>query len=230
MLPAAGWHGLHPLHRNICSRAVTRSVAFSPEGTKLATASSDKTARLWDAATCQPLGAPMKHDKPVSAVAFSPDGTKLATASEDSTARLWDATTCQPLGSLMWHGDDVTTVAFGADGTKVITEGARPGYGTQRRGKLEWSDASWWGRSCPTPGACTICMGTCSSGVGTGTTKTTMRRRRRWRRQSDGTFWGLAPRASRRRLVRPGGNLPVGVPQQRRAGILVLTVWASVSL
>ena len=56
-------------------------MAFSPDGTKIATASWDKTARLWDAATGKPLGAPMKHDGIVLAVAFSPDGTKIATAS-----------------------------------------------------------------------------------------------------------------------------------------------------
>jgi WD40 repeat protein len=68
---------------------VVGAVVFSPDGTKLATASSDTTAWLWDAATGQPLGAPMKHDGLVVAVAFSPDGTKLATASDDKTARLW---------------------------------------------------------------------------------------------------------------------------------------------
>ena len=40
-----------------------RAVAFSPDGTKIATASWDRTARLWDAATGKPLGTPMKHDE-----------------------------------------------------------------------------------------------------------------------------------------------------------------------
>ena len=74
------------------------AVAFSPDGTKVATASDDTTARLWDAATGKPLGEPMKHEEAVMAVAFSPDGTKVATASEDKTARLWDAATGKPLG------------------------------------------------------------------------------------------------------------------------------------
>ena len=51
------------------------AVAFSPDGTQVATGCGDD-GRLWDAATGQPLGLPMKHADKVVAVAFSPDGTK----------------------------------------------------------------------------------------------------------------------------------------------------------
>ena len=97
------------------------SLAFSPDGRKLATASHDKTARLWDAATSQPLGQPMKHDGAVNSLAFSPDGRKLATASHDKTARLWDAATSQPLGQPMKHDGEVHSLAFSPDGTKLAT-------------------------------------------------------------------------------------------------------------
>jgi WD40 repeat protein len=63
-------------------------VAFSPDGTLLATASEDKTARLWDVATGAPVRAFTGHDLAVEDVAFSPDGTLLATASF-KTVRLW---------------------------------------------------------------------------------------------------------------------------------------------
>ena len=87
--------------------AVT-AVAFSPDGTKLATTSLDNTARLWDAATGQPLGPPMKHDDSVGAVVFSPDGAKLATTSlNDNTVRLWDAATSQSLTPPIKHDDAV---------------------------------------------------------------------------------------------------------------------------
>ena len=73
-------------------------MAFSPDGKTVLTGSNDKTARLWDAATGQPLGLPMMHQDGVRAVAFSPDGKTVLTGSEDKTARLWDAATGRPLG------------------------------------------------------------------------------------------------------------------------------------
>jgi WD40 repeat protein len=68
-------------------------VAFSPDGTLLATASHDRTARLWDPATGQHRSTLEGHTDWVSGVAFSPDGTLLATASDDGTVRLWDPAT-----------------------------------------------------------------------------------------------------------------------------------------
>ncbi|KAG1899840.1 uncharacterized protein F5891DRAFT_380520 [Suillus fuscotomentosus] len=57
------------------------SVSFSPDGTRIATGSVDKTVRLWDAATGQPIGEPLRgHTGAVSSVLFSPDGTRIASA------------------------------------------------------------------------------------------------------------------------------------------------------
>jgi WD40 repeat protein/ABC-type branched-subunit amino acid transport system substrate-binding protein len=64
--------------------------AFSPDGTRLATASVDQTARLWDTQTGRELLTLAGHAAPVGQIAFSPDGQRLATASWDGTAKIWN--------------------------------------------------------------------------------------------------------------------------------------------
>ena len=73
--------------------AGVRSVAFSPDGERVLTGSSDNTARLWDAASGVPIHALRGHEDSVYSVAFSPDGERLVTGSYDNTARLWRALT-----------------------------------------------------------------------------------------------------------------------------------------
>ncbi|MER5623907.1 serine/threonine-protein kinase [Streptosporangium sp. NPDC002544] len=100
------------------------AVAFSPDGTVLATASDDGTARLWDVATRRQVGQPLTgHTDIVRAVAFSPDGTVLATGGLDKTVRLWNVATGRQVGSLTGHTEGVNVVAFSPDGTVLATGG-----------------------------------------------------------------------------------------------------------
>ncbi|KAF3034264.1 hypothetical protein E8E11_000545 [Didymella keratinophila] len=97
------------------------SVAFSADGDRLASASQNKTVRVWDAKTGQPLYALKGHTELVSSVAFSADGDRLASASYDNTVRVWDAKTGQPLHTLEGHTSYVTSVAFSADGDRLAS-------------------------------------------------------------------------------------------------------------
>ena len=66
-------------------------VAFSPDGRRFATASMDKTVKVWDLQTGEELLTLKGHTDFVTSVAFSPDGHRLISASMDRTVRIWDA-------------------------------------------------------------------------------------------------------------------------------------------
>ena len=67
------------------------SVAFSPNGERLASGSKDNTVHIWDAATGQLQRELKGHNHYVTSVAFSPNGARVASGSFDNTVRIWDA-------------------------------------------------------------------------------------------------------------------------------------------
>ncbi|MEU0477824.1 NB-ARC domain-containing protein [Streptosporangium sp. NPDC006013] len=95
--------------------------AFSPDGALVATASHDRTARVWDTTTGRTVKILSGHAGAVSACAFSPDGTLLATAGHDLTARVWDVATGKEREVLTGHSEPVTSCAFSPDGTLLAT-------------------------------------------------------------------------------------------------------------
>ncbi|MGW4246028.1 WD40 repeat domain-containing serine/threonine protein kinase [Nocardia sp. NPDC004722] len=96
---------------------------LSPNGTVLAAACDDKTVRLWNTRTGQPMGSPLTgHTDAVTAIAFSPDNSTLATGSTDTTIRLWDLRADQSKGSpLTGHNSRVEALAFSPDGTQLAS-------------------------------------------------------------------------------------------------------------
>jgi WD40 repeat protein len=76
-------------HREIAVlRGYVYSAAFSPDGSRIVTASWDKTARIWDASTAKEIAILHGHKNNVVSGSFSPDGTRIVTASRDDTARI----------------------------------------------------------------------------------------------------------------------------------------------
>ena len=98
-----------------------RSAVFSPDGTKILTASWDKTARLWESSSGNLLHSLEGHTDRVYSAVFSPDGTKILTASKDGTARLWESSSGKLLHSLEGHTSYVSSAVFSPDGTKILT-------------------------------------------------------------------------------------------------------------
>jgi len=97
------------------------SAAFSPDGTRIVTASWDNTARLWDAASGREIAALKGHEGPVHSAAFSPDGTRIVTASDDRTARVWDVASQRAIATLAGRDGAVNSAAFSPDGTRAVT-------------------------------------------------------------------------------------------------------------
>ncbi len=98
-----------------------RSIAFSPDGKALASASGDNTVKLWDRATGRNLATLVGHEDSVWSVAFSPDGKMVASASDDRTVKLWDRVTGRNLATLVGHEDSVLSVTFSPDGQTLAS-------------------------------------------------------------------------------------------------------------
>jgi WD40 repeat protein/serine/threonine protein kinase len=97
------------------------AVCFSPDGTRLASASNDQTIKVWDSKSGQELLTLKEHAMGVLGVCFSPDGTRLASASWDQTVKVWDSRSGQRILTLNGHTNGVLGVCFNHDGTRLAS-------------------------------------------------------------------------------------------------------------
>jgi hypothetical protein len=95
--------------------------AFSSDGSRIVSASFDKTLKLWDAQTGAELATLEGHAGSVNACAFSPDGRRIVSGSDDETLKLWDAHTGAELATFAGHTWSVNACSFSPDGCRIVS-------------------------------------------------------------------------------------------------------------
>ena len=103
--------------------AYVMTARFSPDGTVVATASGDKTVRLWDVDSGRRMLALAGHTDTVTSIDFSADGETVASGGADGTVRLWSARTGKPTRTLRRHIRFVRAVSFSPDGKRLASTG-----------------------------------------------------------------------------------------------------------
>jgi len=98
------------------------SVAFSPDGKRLLTASKDRRIGVFDAHSGTPIREPfIAHGRAVLCVSYFPDGTAFVTGSRDETLRVWDARSFRLLRRLEGHTGAITCIAITSDNSRIIS-------------------------------------------------------------------------------------------------------------
>jgi WD40 repeat protein len=100
---------------------VVHCLAVTPDGTRVVSASGDKTVSVWELAMGGSLTSLEGHTGAVCGLAVTPDGTRVVSASSDKTLRVWDLATGKSLASLKGHRDSVNFVAVTPDGTRAVS-------------------------------------------------------------------------------------------------------------
>ena len=101
------------------------SVAFSPDGNLVVTASADGMARVWEAATGRSLGELRGHSGSINSASFSPDAKFIVTAGDDATVRVWDAAQFAEVRTIGGrYPRPVTSAEFSPDGRFILAASA----------------------------------------------------------------------------------------------------------
>ena len=110
--------------RSVQDIGSTWALAFSPDGTRLASGGEDGVTRLWDTSTGTMTALCRGHTRKVFSVAFRPDGLRLVTSSADGTVRQWNPATGQEvLAPYDRHTGEVLTAKYSSDGEWIASAG-----------------------------------------------------------------------------------------------------------
>ena len=103
---------------------LVNSVAYSPNGQQLASASEDSTIKIWNVSSGKLLKTLTGHSDGVNSVAYSPNGQQLASASNDKTIKIWNVSSGKLLKTLTGHSSEVYSVAYSPNGQQLASASA----------------------------------------------------------------------------------------------------------
>lgn len=121
-------------------KLLVRSIAYSPDNSRIVSGSKDESLRIWDTQTGKATGDPLRgHSGVITSVAYSPNGKYIASCSRDFTIRIWDSNTCKIVGEpLQGHMHVVTSVQFSPDSQSIVSGSVD---GTLRVWKVPFGEA-----------------------------------------------------------------------------------------
>ncbi len=131
--------------------APVTALAWSPDGTRIASGSDDTTVQVWDATDGRNVVTYPEHTAPVTALAWLPDGTGIASISSDRIMRMWNAISKEPISTdnaiektlLVWSPDGKYVATAELENTVRVTE-RETGHEFRYRGHTALVTALAW--------------------------------------------------------------------------------------